>query len=43
MSEVNVDVVRRLYEVLGGPELDKVTEEIWIRRSSGTPRNCLAC
>jgi len=29
VSQANVDVVRRLYDALGGPELDKVTEEIW--------------
>jgi ketosteroid isomerase-like protein len=29
MSQENVDVVRRLYEAIGGPELDKVTAEIW--------------
>jgi ketosteroid isomerase-like protein len=29
VSRENVDVVQRLYDALGGPELDKVTEEIW--------------
>jgi ketosteroid isomerase-like protein len=29
VSQENVDIVRRLYDALGGPELDKVTDEIW--------------
>jgi hypothetical protein len=29
MSQENLDVVQRLHEAQGGPELDAVTEEIW--------------
>ncbi len=29
MSQENVDLVRRLYSAIGGPELDEVAEEIW--------------